>query len=143
MIKLPNPSAFTDFIDQEIRYPTLIHFNKQELCDYLAFAQDQTDIHNPDHYGKPIIPGNMILAKLPFYIQQMIKVEQVKSVMTVSYDKISFKNPLHMDEGFQLSLTFTKVRTIKNTTHLSQQVKLSNPVDGALFSIIEIKDLYQ
>ncbi|MTI08353.1 hypothetical protein [Curvivirga aplysinae] len=110
---------------------------------FLRLSQDQTDIHNPETTEQPVIPGNMILMMMPRFIQQMIKVEEIQSVMTVSYDKISFKSPLHLDQEFKLSLTCTNLRKRGETYFLSQEIKLKHPADSMVFCQIQINDLYR
>lgn len=143
MITINTPSQFSDYIDQEIIFPDNIRFGKADLKHFLRLSQDQTDIHNPEITEQPVIPGNMILMMMPRFIQQMIRVEEIQSVMTVSYDKISFKSPLHIDQEFKLSLTCTNLRKRGETYFLSQEVKLKHPADGMIFCQIQINDLYR
>ena len=112
------------------------------IDDVLHFGQisgDRQIIHNVG--VDTIVPGNLIIARVPRWIQCCLNVETTLPVITTGYNSIRFRTPLLVCDTLRFSWDVKAMRKMAMGILLRQHCVVRKQNDRVVASL-DVNDLY-
>ena len=110
-----------------------------EVLQFGRISGDQQIIHNVG--VDTIVPGNLIIARVPRWIQCCLNVETTLPVLTTGYKSIRFRTPLLVGEPLRFDWDVRAVRKIAIGILLRQHCVVRKTSDHVVVSL-DVNDLY-
>ncbi len=131
-----------EHVGKKILFEGEFTFTKADLCAFLELSKDSTPLHDPKINAAPVVPGNMLIMKIPFILQRLLKVRNYKSVMTIGYSKVSFKSPIVVGDQLKAFVTLSKVKILGGKLYLNQKVNFYRRDNQISVLECEVMDMY-
>ncbi len=142
MITVDTPQDLKGLINQPMISAKPVRITCSELEAFIALSADKQWIHDPQKNQKPIIPGNFLIAKLPYLLQQIFRVKKFDRCITAKYENIKFKNPVYLGDRIGTSIIISKARTLGEKTYVTQDCQLFNQIGNIPFLTLKITEIY-
>jgi len=113
----------------------------QTMIDtFVALCSDQQAIHRDSQLSPAVVPGNLLIALVPHFLQSLFTVRQTTCCYTARYNKVRFFEPVYANDPVRASVTFTSVRKTKGKAWVTQTVHLLR--ETVVVAELEIVDVY-
>ena len=114
----------------------------KQLELFLDISGDRQSIHDPKLEDKAILPANFILTLIPACVQKIIHVETKTKVMTVGYQSIMFRHPVHLNEPLSVSCSIKKVVVRQQRVFVFSDIEITSELTNVLAVTLRVTDCY-
>ncbi|MEM7291949.1 MAG: MaoC family dehydratase [Pseudomonadota bacterium] len=141
VITLATPKDIESLIARaDLRSP-VSKISQREVDRFCELSGDGQRIHRVNSASDPVIvPGNMLVARLPGMIQAVFTVEMFSHCFTAAYRDVKFLQPLHVDEIHMLQLQIQSVRAREDQTFVKMHCELVSDAGTAFRA--QLTDIY-
>ena len=109
-LKIETPRQLGAFRGQSIATGREVLITREWVDDFCTVSGDHQWIHQPTDTGqRSVVPGNLLVALIPGFIQSAFIVQRYSRCITAKYRGIRFLYPVSTGEQVTMSLTVDKV----------------------------------
>ncbi|CAH2603697.1 conserved protein of unknown function [Rhodovastum atsumiense] len=137
MITVATPAELGRFIGQEQRSPSGLVVDAAMVEAFLALCGDG----NPIHQGADaIVPGNLLLAQLPRFLQALFRVGHCRRSLLAGYRAVRFRRPVPVGACVHLAATLAAVTPARDLVRVETACRVLHGEAVALTA--DVTDVY-
>ena len=143
MITVDTAIELKGYVGQRVKLERPFLATAGQLKLFLDVSGDRQAIHDPKKEEQTILPANFILTLIPACLQQLIKVNSTTQVMTVGYQSVMFRQPVHLSEPMDLGCSISKVVARKQRVFVYCDVEIRSTNTNKVAVTLRVTDCYE